>query len=61
MFNDYHFYNLNLILYIQQTHLHSSKSSFYFLMAGVERIELPTGVLETIIIPFNYTPVARKL
>ena len=25
-------------------------------MAGVERIELPTAVLETVIIPFNYTP-----
>ena len=29
---------------------------FYYLMAGVERIELPTKVLETPIIPFNYTP-----
>ena len=28
-------------------------------MAGAERIELPTVVLETIIIPFNYAPICR--
>ena len=28
-------------------------------MAGVERIELPTKVLETPIIPFNYTPILQ--
>ncbi len=27
-------------------------------MAGAERIELPTAVLETVIIPFNYAPVS---
>jgi hypothetical protein len=26
------------------------------IMAGAERIELSTTVLETVIIPFNYTP-----
>lgn len=29
-------------------------------MAGAERIELPTVVLETIIIPFNYAPIFSK-
>ena len=30
-------------------------------MAGAERIELPTVVLETIIIPFNYAPKSKAI
>ncbi len=30
------------------------------LMAGVERIELPSAVLETVILPLYYTPVVTR-
>ena len=37
-----------------------NKSRFYGVLAGVERIELPSAVLETDILPLYYTPMVTR-
>lgn len=43
----------NILMIQYQRKKQTINSSFEYHMAGDERIELPTVVLETIIIPFN--------
>ena len=39
----------------------SSDTGLFCLMAGVERIELPSAVLETVILPLYYTPLFQRI